>query len=155
MDETDNCAYGLRDFRRKATGRGYSFGHVPREGNGSAHYLATLNIDTVLCVRFDQVGILPNRVKSAYFADLFGITTLRLYLLFCFYFGSGLAPPPPPKKKNSLTFNCVFSFRGMPLKGGFGLIPLSFVIFSIINKIKQWQMIPGICPTSGWFAFRV
>ncbi|CAH9125466.1 unnamed protein product [Cuscuta epithymum] len=69
---------GLTDFRQEALGRSYTFEHVLREGNGPAHSLAAHPVGQALCVRFDQVGSLPNQVKMNYYADLFGIPRFRL-----------------------------------------------------------------------------
>ncbi|CAH9128677.1 unnamed protein product [Cuscuta epithymum] len=68
---------GVRSFRSNAYGLGYSFNHVFREGNTTAHCLASQRNATAQIVLFDRVCHLPIMVKRSYFADLFDLPHLR------------------------------------------------------------------------------
>ncbi|CAH9135388.1 unnamed protein product [Cuscuta epithymum] len=66
----------IQNFRRKALDRGFCFTHVYREGNNPVHYLAAHKIHSAK-VRFERIDLLPNTIKSAYYADLFNILSLH------------------------------------------------------------------------------
>ncbi|CAH9095503.1 unnamed protein product [Cuscuta epithymum] len=68
---------GVRTFRQKAQEAGLKFGHVYREGNKAAHYLAAQSPLPAQIMFFDQVSQLPIQARRSFYADLFGFPHFR------------------------------------------------------------------------------